>query len=1460
MAMSPQKKSAARPIAKKVSKKASRVVSRKVSAKTSPKLLKKAAKKPSPPGHLSLLTEEMIKAIGAGIYLVQKGKFVFASPRYEKLTGYPAKDLIGRNLLDYIHPDDRPVVQSRLKKQNQDPYEYRLIRKDGETVWFLETSGPVVYQGSKALQGSVMEITRYKQTGESIDLKEERYNTILQDIADNYYEIDLNGNFTFVNDALVRHIGYSQKELIGMNYRRYCDGPTAKKMKELFYRIYKTGKPFSRFEAHFIIKDGSKRVAEVSGTLIRDQQGKPVGFRGVSRDITEQKQAQMALRRSDERFKSLFDHSVDGVFIHDFEGKFMDLNQSALDKLGYDRDEMMSLTFASLIDEEQIEKAARIMNEVVRTGTQQQPAEFRLRRKDGSYVDIETMSSIIYREGKPYAIIGISRDLTERKKMEEKLHKSEERYRTILEDIDECYFETDLKGNITFGNNAQCRDLGYTLDELKGLYFKQYTDESIIQKTRDIFANVYKTGQPARYEGAYINKSGMKYHSEVFVSLMRDSRGTPIGFRGLSRNISDRKKMEDALRKSEERYRTTLEDMDEGYGELDLSGTWTFVNNAGARNIGYKPEELIGTNYRQVTDEVSAKKMFDLFSDVYKTGQPFKSQEVEFISKQGNRRIIEISGALIRDEKGNAVGFKGLSRDITERKWAEEALLQSEAKYFSIIEAIDEAYFETDLTGVITFANDKTCRDLGYTREELLRMSNRDLQDEANTRKTYEAFNKVYETGLPNKYFHYEAIRKDGEKAVFEMSISLMRDANGSPIGFRGLSRDITERQKIEDALRQSEEKYRTIIETIEDGYVEVDLTGNWTFVNNVICGHMKYSREELVGMDFRKLHTERSAERSLKAFEEVFQTGKPLKSLEIEGVRKDGTIGDYELSVSLMRDAQRQPVGFRCLSRDITERKKMEDELRRSEEKYRTIIETIQDGYLEIDLGNHYTFVNDVVSEHLGYSREELIGMDGRKVQNEESFKKTRKVFIEILKTGKPVKAMELDLVRKDGTRGVYELSISLIRDASGQPTGFRCVSRDITERKKIENALRASEERSRTIIATIPDPYIERDLQGKAVYVNDAYVALTGYSAEELRNADFNYNQYMDVKNAEIVSSTYDTIIKTGLTMKNIDLEIITKSGERRQVNLSSSLIRDPQGKPTGVQSIIRDITEKRKAEELIRKSEQSLREYSETLELRVRERTTELEKAKFAAEAASRTKSDFLANISHEFQTPLNAVIGFTKVLQDRMFGELNEKQEEFVRYIADAGASLSKIITEILDMTRAASKSVKLNLSSVSVVDALSKTTRLLAPQMEEKHQVLTVDVDLDADVSIEADEQKIQQVLFHVLSNAVKYNTDGGAVNIRAIKTRHEISGREGVSIAITDTGTGIKAEDIPKLFQTFSTLESPYTRTGKGIGMGLSLARQLLELHGGDISVKSEYGSGSCFTIFLPLKQTGSME
>jgi len=822
--MSPQKKSTPKTVARKVAKKVSGIISRKTIRKAPPKPLKKAPKKLSLPGNLLRLTEDMIDSIGAGIYLAQKGKFISLSPTLELLTGYAAKDLVGKNLLDHVHPDDRQMVRKNaiksLKKKSPDTYEYRFIKKNGELMWVLETVCSGVYSKSQATLGSIMDITRYKQT------------------------------------------------------------------------------------------------------------------------------------------------------------------QDSLKRLG-------------------------------------------------------------------------------------------------------------------------------------------------------------------------------------------------------------------------DRYSTILEEINEGYGELDLAGNWTFVNESAAKNIGYTQAEIIGKNYRQLTDEASGQKMFEAYSNLYKTGEPFKGLEVEFITKQGNRRIKELSGTLIRDEKGQPVGFRGLSRDITERKWAEDALLQSEARYFSIIESFGDVYFETDLTGLTTFINDKACQELGYTREELLHMSNRDLQDEAFLRETYAIFNEVYETGRPVREFQYTVNRKNGTKAVWEMSISLMRDAYSNPIGFRGLAHDVTERKKMEDALR--------------------------------------------------------------------------------------------------------------------------------------------------------------------------------------------------------------------------------------------------------------ASEERARTIIETIPDPYFENDLKGKFIYINKAFCNTSGYSPDEIQNADF--KGFIDEKNAGKLISLYKTVFKTGISMKNLDFEAVTKSGEIRLVSLSVSLIRNIQGEPTGFHGILRDVTEKKKAEQLIRQSEQSLREYSEKLELRVRERTSELEKAKVAAEAASRAKSDFLAHISHEFQTPLNAVIGFTKVLKDRMFGELNEKQEEFIHYIADAGQNLSRIITEIVDVTQVASGNAKLTFSAFSIVGPLSKTIKLLASQMEEKKQVLTVDVALDADVPVEMDEQKIQQVFFHLLSNAVKYTDNGGKVYVQATRSNEPVSGQEGIRIDFRDTGIGVKEENIPKIFQTFGMLDSPYIHSGKGIGIGLSLTKQLVELQGGTISVESEYGKGSCFTIFLPLRQ-----
>ncbi|MGB4221272.1 MAG: PAS domain S-box protein, partial [Smithellaceae bacterium] len=216
--MSPQKKSAARPAGKKAARKVTPSVSAKKPAKKTSGTVKK---KTSPP------LQDMIDAVGAGFYILKAGKFASVSPLYEKMTGYPASELVGSHLLDYIHPDDRSAVrQKKLKKHrgiSSEPFEYRFIRKDGETAWFMEMSGPAARDEAAGLMGSVMDVTDLKPTGEHSALLHDRYRAVLQEMGESYYETDLQGNLTFVNDRLARTLGYSRKELLGMNYHGYCD-------------------------------------------------------------------------------------------------------------------------------------------------------------------------------------------------------------------------------------------------------------------------------------------------------------------------------------------------------------------------------------------------------------------------------------------------------------------------------------------------------------------------------------------------------------------------------------------------------------------------------------------------------------------------------------------------------------------------------------------------------------------------------------------------------------------------------------------------------------------------------------------------------------------------------------------------------------------------------------------------------------------------------------------------------------------------------------------------------------------------------------------------------------------------------------------------------------------------------------------------------------------------------------
>ena len=565
--------------------------------------------------------------------------------------------------------------------------------------------------------------------------------------------------------------------------------------------------------------------------------------------------------------------------------------------------------------------------------------------------------------------------VTERKRAEEALRESEEKYRAILESIEETYYEADTTGNLTFVNDQGSRLLGYSKDELRGMNNREYMDQENANKLYRACNKVYSTGEPTKgFDWEIIRKDGTKRNIEASISLIRNPSDQPIGFRGIVRDITGRKQTEEGLKESQKNLATILDSVDADIYIADMTNFQIlFMNKHMQDHFGH---DLIGKICWQVFRGESGpcahctnNKLFD--PEGHPTGVivwETKNPVTGCWYLNYDRAIRWVDGRLVRLQ---------VATNITERKNAEEALRKSEERYRTILENIEDSYYEVDLAGNFTFFNDSTCLLYGYSKEELMGMNNRQYADEENAKKLYQAFNRVYRTGEPTKGFDWEIIRKDGTKRYIEASVSLMKNKLGQPVGFRGIVRDITSRKRTEEALRESEERYRTILENIEDGYYEVDLPGNFTFYNDSLCRMLGYSKDEMIGMGNQRYTDEENRKKLFQAFNRVYRTGEPVRGFDWEVFRKEGTKIYGEVSVSLIRDSNGKPIGFRGIARDITERKRTEEALRTEKQRFQTLSEQAPFGLAVIHKDGTYEYINPKFKELFGYDLSDI--PDGR-------------------------------------------------------------------------------------------------------------------------------------------------------------------------------------------------------------------------------------------------------------------------------------------------------------------------------------------------------------------------------------------------------------------------------------------------------------------------------------------------
>ena len=508
---------------------------------------------------------------------------------------------------------------------------------------------------------------------------------------------------------------------------------------------------------------------------------------------------------------------------------------------------------------------------------------------------------------------------------------SKDKFLLIIESIKEAYFEVDLKGNLTFFNESLLKLSGYSREELLELNYKYLTDEKNKKKVFEGFNTVYKTGEPLTdFEHHFKNKTGEKVIGETSVYLKYDSKGNKIGFYGIFRDVTKRKKEEERfkqeleelvnlrtqeLRESEEKYSNLFQHSNDAIFLHDLEGQIIDANQRVLEQFGYTRSEIVNLKISELhptTELESSKKAFEELSQ--KGDIRF---EISFKKKNGKIFLAEVSSSLV--DVGGKQMIQGVVRDITVRVLTEKRLKESEEKYRNMINHLDLGFYQLNWDGLLLNHNPRFCEILGYNPSENLK--NRDVHDfwqKPADRRIY--LKELEEKGFVKNYLVY-AKKKNGEKIVVQLNSHIIEGSKDKSQIIQGLISDITERFELERKLKESEERYRNLIESVPFSIALIDQQGKIDYCNPPIEKLLGYSQDELIGIEFKNLPAihPKYVPIMLKRFQKVLK-GEILPPLEIELYKKDGSLIWIRYQTTLVKLGNE--VLLQAVINDITEQK----------------------------------------------------------------------------------------------------------------------------------------------------------------------------------------------------------------------------------------------------------------------------------------------------------------------------------------------------------------------------------------------------------------------------------------------------------------------------------------------------------------------------------------------------------
>ena len=629
------------------------------------------------------------------------------------------------------------------------------------------------------------------------------------------------------------------------------------------------------------------------------------------------------------------------------------------------------------------------------------------------------------------------------------------------------------------------------------------------------------------------------------------------------------------------------------------------------------------------------------------------------------------------------------------------------------------------------------------------------------------------------------------------------------------------------EELRHSEEHYRQLFESANDAIVSLTLDGMITTINRGAEVLLGWPRAEQVGRHYGEFLTPASFVLTQERARRI-QAGEKVSSIyEIDLVRKDGGGVPVEARSRLIRDGEGKPIGILAAHRDITERKRSEEALRESEERYRSLFENAYDGIASLTADGIITSVNRGLEAMLGRPREELIGQSYRQFHTPASLA-AEEDRIRRFRAGERVSSLaEIELVHKEGRVIPVEARTRFIRNQAGQPIGVLAILRNITERKRAEAALQASEQRYRSLFENANDAIISISLDGTITAMNRGLEVMTGWAREELIGQS--YYKITTPRGVDLERERNRRALAGEKPPSVYEAELMRKDGSIVPFEGKSRFIRDREGKPVGHQTILRDITDRKQAEEEKQKLQEQL----------------------FQARKLE-ALGTLASGVAHDFNNILSAVMGFTELATDEVpEGTLARGNLEEV---LKACRRAKGLVQQVLTFSRLSRQNHEIVQPHLTVEEVLTSLQASLPPTIEVRRHLdkATGFVALSA--------SQLQQVLANLCANAIQALRErGGVLAIRLqrteiaddfARTQKNLKPGPHLRLTVSDTGCGMTPEVLERIFEPFFTTRA----VGEGSGLGLAIVHGIVTGHGGAVTVESTPGGGTTFQVYLPLR------